>query len=99
MLSQTFGKASVVENDSGRGALFLKFKFRNGMDTRFPTADAPRLDNSRIGHEFKLPASDVSAKGREVAANHTADYGRFVTQLHRFHSATELHDLTELFAV
>src|SRR6516162_8534180 len=62
MLRVSRGKAGMVENDSGSGALRGKLKTGNGIEPGTPAHGAPSLDDALARDELDLAPDDVAAE-------------------------------------
>jgi len=62
VLPSTFGKARVVENEFGFGALLRELELRNRVDTRIPADHTPSLNNSLAGRKLDMSSDDMPAE-------------------------------------
>src|SRR5579862_5287140 len=92
VLRLSLGESGVVEDEFGSGSLFSELELRNRVFAWIPDHDTPSLDNPPVGHEFNMPAHNMTGEQGEGAAHVRADLRRFI--LHG--EAAEFDDLVEL---
>src|ERR1700726_4394930 len=56
------GKAGMVKDDFGPGALLQELESRNRVNTRSPVSHSPGLDDARVRHKFDVSPEDNAAE-------------------------------------
>src|SRR5690349_7307176 len=80
MGAQFLGKAGLVHDESGFGAMGVQLELDDRVHSVRPIADAPRLDDALIGQKLDVAPCDDPAEARESAPCIATDLGRCATR-------------------
>src|SRR5580698_5493190 len=89
----------MIKDDLASGSLFHELEPDNRINSCWPVARSPGLDNPHVRHKLDVSSRNVPAVKRKRASCVPADLSGFIWQVHRLQGPTELYHASKKFGI